>query len=131
MVIKIYDESRDYPGLLTLFASEEDWACYSGDNAPRYKNSLAKSITHVAYEGNELVGYSRSIEDFGFYILICDLLVHRKHRGKSIGKKLLECVANEYQDMETFVLSDVDLYYKKLGYEVEGTVFKVPVDSAP
>ncbi len=126
MIIRPYDESLDYNKMILLFKSEKDWSCYINDNAiDKYKESLKKSITHVAYIEKELVGYSRSIEDFGFYIYICDLLVHKNHRGKSIGKKLMECVLQDYPDYEIFVMSDVNQYYKKLGYEIEGSILRV------
>lgn len=126
MNIRKYNESKDYNKIILLFKSEKDWSCYLGNNSDvKYKESLKKSITYVAYYNKEIIGYSRSIEDFGFYIYVCDLLVHRKFRGKYLGKKLMECLLDDYPDYEIFVMSDVDQYYKKLGYDIEGSIFKV------
>lgn len=37
-----------------------------------------------------LCGYSRSLDDFGEYIYVCDFLVMPAYRGKGIGRKLME-----------------------------------------
>lgn len=126
MEIRLYDEKIDYTKILLLFKTEKDWICYTGkDVIEKYKESLKRSITYVAYSDNELIGYSRSIEDFGFYIYICDLLVHKEHRGNNLGQKLMDCIVQDYPNYEIFVMSDVDEYYKKLGYKREGTLFQV------
>lgn len=126
MEIRKYNESKDFEKMVLLFESEEDWNCYSGkDSIGRYKEALRKSISYVAYSDDKLAGYSRSIDDFGFYIYVCDLLVNKDFRGNSIGKQLMECLLKDFPNQEVYVMSDVDLYYKKLGYEIEGSIFKV------
>lgn len=105
----------------------EEWACYSAKNvSDKYRSALDNSITYVAYEGDELCGYSRSLDDCGYYIYVCDLLVKPDYRGKSIGRKLMECIYSDFPDHIVFVMSDVDEYYKKQGYIYEGSIFKVP-----
>jgi GNAT superfamily N-acetyltransferase len=74
---------------------------------------LKKSITYVAYEGHDLCGYSRSLDDCGFYIYVFDLLVKAEHRGKNIGPKLMECIYDDYADRTVYVMSDVDEYTQK------------------
>lgn len=121
--IKEYDHSKEYHKLLKIIKSEgEEWKDYFDS---KYHQVLKQSITYVAYVDNELCGYSRSINDCGLYIWIIDLLVEKNHRGNSIGKKLMECLLNDYPDQDVFVLSDVDEYYKKLGYRKEGSIFKI------
>ena len=79
----------------------------------------------MAYEGDRLCGYSRSINDCNFYVYVCDLLVMPLHRGRKIGRKLMECIYNDYPNHIVYVMSDVDEYYKKLGYKREGSVYEV------
>lgn len=79
----------------------------------------------MAHAGSDLCAYSRSINDFGFYIYVCDLLVKPKYRGKNIGKKLMECILNDFPNQLVYVMSDVDQYYMSLGYKREGTIFEV------
>lgn len=125
--IRNYKSSQDYPKLLNVIQSEgEEWASYSqGSSKSKYENALSNSITYVAVVDGNIGGYSRSINDSGLYIWIIDLLVHPKYRGHSIGKKLMECLKTEYSNLDILVMSDVDEYYKKLGYSNEGTIFKI------
>lgn len=121
--IKKYDHSKEYHQILKIIKSEgEEWKDYFGS---KYQNVLKQSITYVAYANHVLCGYSRSINDFGLYIWVVDLLVDKQYRGNSIGKKLMECLLAEYPNQDVFVMSDVDRYYEKLGYRKEGSIYKV------
>lgn len=126
MEIRRYSAIKDYEKLLKLFQSEKDWSFYLKESViEKYRISLINSITYVAYREDTLVGYSRSIDDFDTYIYVCDLLVHKQHRGQDIGKQLLDCLAKEFPKHEIFIMSDVDPYYEKLGFIREGSLFKV------
>ncbi|WP_054707854.1 GNAT family N-acetyltransferase [Bacillus sp. JCM 19041] len=122
MNIRTYTAS-DESSLFALLSSEGDeWKDYlTDDGATKFKRTLERSLTFVAYEGETLCGYSRSVVDGEFHIYVCDLLVHKQSRGKGIGKQLMECIYEDYPEHTVFVLSDVDDYYQKLGYEKEGT----------
>ena len=121
--IKKYEHSKVYDALVSIIKSEgEEWVDYL---SPKYQEALKRSITYVAYADDKLCGYSRSINDSGIYIWVLDLLVDKAYRGHSIGRKLMECILTDYPDQDVYVLSDVDGYYKKLGYAKEGSVFKV------
>ncbi|MGI6659235.1 MAG: GNAT family N-acetyltransferase [Dethiobacteraceae bacterium] len=67
----------------------------------------------------------RCREDDGFGVYIYDLLVRKTHRGRQIGKSLIEWVCQNFQDQPVYVMSDVDRYYEKLGYRREGSIFEV------
>lgn len=122
-IIRKYNAALDYEKLMDLIKSEgEEWKEYLN---PIYIEALEKSITYVALNGGELCGYSRSLSDSGIFLWVIDLLVHKNHRGFSIGKKLMDCILNDYPDIDVYVMSDVDPYYKKLGYEKEGSIFKL------
>ncbi len=127
MIVRLYKRATDENKLMNIIKQEgEDWSEYiSPAGSTKYKAALEKSITYVAYEGDVLCGYSRSIDDCGFYIYICDLLVAPKYRSKGIGRKLMECIFEGYPDHTVFVMSDVDEYYKKQGYKKEGSIFEV------
>lgn len=121
--IRPYKPPMDYDKLLSVIKSEgEEWEEYLD---PRYQAVLEKSITYVALVNDEVCGFSRSIDDFGVNILLIDLLVQKAYRGHAIGKKLMERLSTDFPGQPVFVLSDVDEYYKKLGYEREGSVFRV------
>ncbi len=118
---KIYDESK----ILQLIKNEEGWDYANNNLVEKYKAALEESITYVAQIDDLVCGYSRSINDCGLYIYVCDLLVAREYRGKEIGRKLMECIYIDYPDQIVYVLSDVDKYYEKLGYKHEGSIFEV------
>lgn len=121
--IRKYNPSIDYDGVLALVRSEgSEWKDYV---KPTYRRALEQSITYVAVIDGEICGYSRSINDSKLFIWVIDLLVHIDNRGYSIGKQLMECIHNDYPNMDVYVMSDVDEYYAKLGYKKEGSIFKV------
>jgi GNAT superfamily N-acetyltransferase len=127
MIIRQYRKECDEENLMKLIENEGvEWSCYSAEEvADKYRAALANSITYVAYDGDTLCGYSRSLNDGGFYIYVCDLLVRPEHRGKQIGRKLMERIYIDYPDQIVFAMSDVDEYYKKQGYRREGSIFEV------
>ena len=127
MRIRAYNKDEDEDKLMKMIEAEgKEWACYSDDSVSgRYRLALDNSITYVAYEGDSLCGYSRSIDDCGFYVYICDLLVKPMYRRRKIGRKLMECIYTDYPNHIVYVMSDVDEYYKKQGYKREGSVYEV------
>lgn len=130
MEIRKYNKGIDETRLMDLIRNEgEEWSCYWNDEASQqYRDALFHSITYVAIEGENLLGYSRSLDDNGFYIYVCDLLVGEKHRGQGMGRKLMEVLCEDYPDRTVYVMSDEDGYYEKLGYDREGSVFVVKSD---
>jgi len=129
MKIRKY-KKEDENNVMGIIKKEgEEWESYSGlDVQDKYKKALQNSITYVAHVGDELCGYSRSLDDNGFFIYVCDLLVTPKFRGKNIGRELMECIYKDYPDKIIYVMSDVDKYYEKQGYRKEGSVFEVLKD---
>ncbi|WP_417602559.1 GNAT family N-acetyltransferase [Owenweeksia hongkongensis] len=127
MIIRKYQPSHDYDELLEVIRAEgEEWAPYTEEPGRlKYQEALAKTITYIATVNGNICGYSRSINDSGLYIWVIDLLVQEEYRGHSIGRKLMECLKPEYPNQDILVMSDVDDYYKKLGYSKEGSIFKV------
>jgi ribosomal protein S18 acetylase RimI-like enzyme len=131
MRIRTYNRSEDEDKVMVMIEAEgAEWACYSDDNvSDNYRLALEKSITYVAYEGDSLCGYSRSIDDCGFYVYICDLLVKPRYRKRKIGRKLMERLNTDYPNHEVFVMSDIDEYYQKQGFKREGSIYKVTNES--
>lgn len=127
MIIRAYNKVEDEDKLMKMIEEEgKEWACYSDESvAIKYRKALGNSITYVAYDGDYLCGYSRSINDCGFYFYVCDLLVKPMFRGGNIGRKLMECIYTDYPNHIVYVMSDVDEYYKKQGYKREGSLYEV------
>ncbi len=126
MQIRKYNRLTDESKLMKMIEDEEGWDYTSETLAEKYKAALQTSITYVAFQDDEICGYSRSLDDFGEYIYVCDLLVKPAYRGKEIGRKLMECIYSDYRDQVVYVMSDVDGYYNKIGYKRIGSIFEVP-----
>jgi GNAT superfamily N-acetyltransferase len=126
MLIRKYSK-LDEKAVMALITQEgEEWACYyDDDHQETYKKNLEKSIVYLAIDHDHVIGYARALEDFGFYIYVCDLLVSKSYRGQGLGKKLMESIALDYPNLTVYVMSDEDTYYEKLGYQKEGHIFEV------
>ncbi|MEA5018547.1 MAG: GNAT family N-acetyltransferase [Erysipelotrichaceae bacterium] len=127
MEIRKYQREKDEVKLMALLKKEgEAWSCYWQEEVSlKYKEALVNSITYVAYEGDLLCGYCRALDDQGFYLYVCDLLVDIDHRGKAIGKQLIEKLKDGYPHQNIYIMSDVDQYYLKQGYQLIGSIFEV------
>lgn len=126
ILIRCY-ESNDEHQLFSLLEREgEEWKDYWFDlGKAKYLKALRSSITYLLFENNNLCGYARCRDDDGYGVYVYDLLVDRKHRGNGYGRKLMEQVCKDFPDMPVYVMSDVNEYYEKLEYEIEGSIFLV------
>ncbi len=124
MEIRLYSQS-DEAKLFDLL-HEEEWTDYCTDSA-EYKKALLTSLTYVAYEDDVLCGYVRGRDDDGFGIYVYDLLVKSSYRGRSFGRMLLEKVYADHPQDTVYVMSDVDGYYEKLGYQRVGSILMVSI----
>jgi ribosomal protein S18 acetylase RimI-like enzyme len=126
MQIRKYNKVTDESKLMKMIEDEDGWDYANEALVERYKFALESSITYVAYHEDVLLGYSRSLNDFGEYIYVCDLLVKPAYRGNEIGKKLMEYIYKDYPNQVIYVMSDVDGYYEKVNYKRIGSIFEVP-----
>ncbi|MDX9691693.1 MAG: GNAT family N-acetyltransferase [Acholeplasmataceae bacterium] len=120
-------DASHFDKLMDLIKSEgEEWQDYFLSGKEQlYLDSCQKSITYLLFKDDEVVGFIRSLEDYNYAIYICDLLVHKNHRGHAYGKKLISYVKALYPHFDCYVMSDVDPYYEKLNYEKVGSIFKI------
>ncbi|PKK98056.1 MAG: GNAT family N-acetyltransferase [Tenericutes bacterium HGW-Tenericutes-2] len=125
-MIRRYREN-DASMLMKLIESEGDeWSSYyQGDGKDKYLVSLKDSITYIMIIDNEIIGYIRAIDDHGFDVYICDLLVHKEKRGNHYGKRLIQVIQSHFIGRDIYVMSDVDGYYIKEGLEKIGSIFKI------
>lgn len=119
--------SADESLLFELLIDEgEDWSEYHGPQGrDKYLKALVASLVLIAHDKTGLCGYIRCRDDNGFGIYVYDLLVRKSHRGYEIGKKLIERICQDFPDQPVYVMSDIDTYYEKLGYQKAGSIFKV------
>lgn len=126
VVIRRY-EPADEPAFFAMLEAEgDDWREYFGPAGRAwYARAMRTSLAYLLFVGGELCGYARCREDDGFGIYVHDLLVLRPHRGRELGRTLMERVRADAAGQTVYVMSDVDPYYEKLGYDRAGSIFVV------
>ena len=111
MEIKRYSKT-DESLLFDLLVDEGDnWSDYHRPaGRGKYIKTLESSITYIACTDTLVSGYVRCREDDGFGVYVYDLLVRNTHRGKQIGKTLMERLFNDFPNHPIYEMSDVDPY---------------------
>ena len=126
MQIQRYGKADEAQLFALLVEQGDDWSCYfAPPGKSRYRRALLSSNTYIACDGPGICGYVRCREDDGFGVYVYDLLVKKSHRGRGLGKALMERVCQDFPGQTVYVMSDVDPYYQKLGYRREGSIFEV------
>lgn len=118
---------EDEHALFSLIESEgEAWKCYfENDNRFRYLKAVNSSIVYVLCDDVKLIGYARVREDDGYGVYVYDLLVSAKERGQRYGHLLMMFIKSQFPQQPVYVMSDVDPYYQKQGYQRIGSIFEV------
>lgn len=126
MEIKQYQQTMASSLHLLLVEAGEEWQDYYHENKwPHYQLVLQQTKAKVIMNKQQVIGYVRYVEDYGYGVYIYDLLVHPQYRGQGLGNKLMRSVKADYPTQEVYVMSDVDGYYKKIGYSKVGSLFQV------
>lgn len=124
MKIRKY-KPEDADALFALIEREgEEWSDYYGPNRDKYLKALESSTVYLAFEGDVLLGYCRCRDDDGYGVYVYDLLVDKDYRGKNHGRKFIQVVSLDHEGEDVFIMSDVDEYYEKQGYERHGSIFQ-------
>jgi len=125
MEIRRYTK-QDEQQLFELMEREgEEWGEYwSEAGKPKYIKALDEAtVTYIVICDKIVCGFIRCIGSFTIYV--DDLLVDKAYRGREFGRLLMEAVCENFPDKEVYVMSDVDEYYSKVGYEKVGSLFAV------
>lgn len=93
----------------------------------QYPNRLYKALQHsscviTAWDGQQLVGLIRALDDGEMTAFVHYLLIHPNYQGLGIGKHLVEMIKETYQDYFYIKLmvplqKNVD-FYKKCGFSL-------------
>lgn len=120
-------EPKDEARLFALLErAGEEWTEYcQGAGRTKYQQTMAHSLGYLLMVEDELCGYVRCRDDDGYGVYVYDLLVDEKYRGKAYGRTLMERVCEDFPEDTVYVMSDVDPYYEKLGYQRVGSIFMV------
>ncbi len=125
-VIRRYEAADEAAFFAMLTTAGEDWQEYAGPaGRASYARAMRTSVAYLLLVDGEVCGYARCREDDGFGVYVHDLLVLRAHRGRHLGRALMERVCGDFPGQTVYVMSDVDSYYEKLGYGRAGSIFVV------
>ena len=126
MEIRKYTKQDEQQFFNLMEREGEEWiGCWGEAGKPEYLKALEADTTYVVICDDKLCGFVRYIGSFTIYI--DDLLVDKAYRGREFGRHLMEAVCKDHPNKEVYVMSDVDEYYSKVGYEKAGTLFAVSV----
>jgi GNAT superfamily N-acetyltransferase len=94
---------------------------WAGDRSrDRIETSIQHSICFGLFHGNQQVGFTRAVTDYATFAWICDVVVAEEHRGRGLGKWIMECVL-AHPDLKTATLvlrtRDAHSLYERFGFE--------------
>lgn len=111
--------------LIHTFLSESSyWA--KGRSYDVVKKSIEQSLCFGVYlsvqqQILQQIGFARIVTDYATFAWLCDVFIIDLHRGKGLGRWLLECVISypDLQGLQRFVLATRDAHelYKQFGFE--------------
>ena len=91
--------------------------------AAMYKNS---DLIVTAWDGENLVGISRTITDWVWSSYLADLAVNPNYKKSGIGKKMIEITKEKVGEQSMVLLLSVPTameYYPKVGFKKENRGF--------
>ena len=81
----------DVPLIHAFLSQRSYWA--QGRPLEVVETSLANSLCFGVYEGQQQVGLARVVTDYATFAWLCDVFILESHRGRGLGKWLIETVA--------------------------------------
>lgn len=114
------DRSRMDIDAIHAFLSQE---AYWSKNIPReiVERAIAHSLCFGAFDDDAQVGFARVITDYATFAYIADVFVLESHRGRGIGKAIMNAIAQhpELQGLRRWhlVTRDAHALYAQFGFE--------------
>ena len=113
------DKARlDVARIHALLAGQAYWA--RGRSLEAVRQSIEHSLCFGVYEGPELVGFARVVTDYTVIAWLLDVLVAEDHRGRGIGKALVEAALAHpgLQNVRRWMLGTRDAHelYRQYGF---------------
>lgn len=89
------DPSRFDITLIHQFLSRSYWS----EGIPReiVERSIENSLCFGVFEKSEQVGFARVITDRATFAYLADVFILESHRGRGLGKLLMECISKHPQ----------------------------------
>jgi len=84
------------------------------------ERAIANSLPFGVYEGTRQVGFARVISDYATFAYVADVFVLEEHRGKGLGKRLMEMITShpKLQGLRRWQLATRDAHglYQQYGF---------------
>jgi GNAT superfamily N-acetyltransferase len=94
------------------------------------REAFAKSsIKAFAFEGDELIGFGRTIDDGRYYATIVDVVVAPSHQRKGVGRAIMEDLHSRLKGFLVVTLTatpQVQPFYQRLGWRNQTTAMIRP-----
>jgi len=85
------------------------------------ERAVRHSLCFGLFDGATQVGFARVVTDYAIYAYLCDVYVLESHRGRGLGKWLIECVMAhpQLQGLRRFNLATRDAHrlYTRFGFQ--------------
>lgn len=95
---------------------------YWSQGIPRktVERAVANSLCFAVLHGKAQIGFARVVTDSATFAYLCDVYILEEHRGKGLGKWLMECVMGHpgLQGLRRFSLAtrDAHVLYRQFGF---------------
>ncbi len=112
------DASRLDIDYIHAFLTESYWA--RGIPRDIVARAIENSLNFGLFQEERQVGFARAITDRAWYAYIADVFVDEAHRGKGLGKLLVEAVIShlDLQNLRRMMLGTADAHglYRQFGF---------------
>lgn len=122
-IISVDKSLLDIVAIHSLF-SQTYWA--NDRSMDTITRSIENSICVGAYLDGKQVGFARVVTDYTTMYWLTDVIVDSNHRGKALGKKMVEIIINLDELLGCFgILATVDAHnlYERFGFVPEPIKF--------
>jgi N-acetylglutamate synthase-like GNAT family acetyltransferase len=123
VVFDTYEIDDDKSRLDVAFVHEQLGRAYWSRGIPRdvVVRGIQNSRCFGVYEGAQQVGFARVITDLATFAYLSDVIVAESHRGRGIGKKLVQTIVElpELQTLRRVLLATADAQglYAQFGFQ--------------
>ena len=112
------DASRLDIDYIHAFLTESYWA--RGIPRDVVARAIENSLNFGLFEGERQVGFARAITDRAWYAYIADVFVDEAHRGRGLGKLIMEAVTShpDLRNLRRLMLGTADAHglYRQFGF---------------
>jgi len=132
MRIERSDEEVSWELVVALFQA----VGWDGRDAANVQAAFSRSTFKAfAFEGKELIGFGRTIDDGRFYANIVDVVVSPAYQRSGVGRAIVEDLQSRISINGFLVVTltaapDVQPFYRRLGWRNQNTAMILPQSKA-